>query len=169
MTTYICTLYYPPLFSPTVVFGAKTPTTTVGDTQDPPHSVLLPSEPIERSSQHSVAIQAPPTLFALRRGKGSRGGRGGGGRHELPRHTYICTHILRVLCVRAHVVCVKGHVRACVCGCDRVFVCVRVFVLCMRACVHACVCAFVRSLVRACMRACDRVFGSVCEREYLHT
>ena len=32
---------------PSVVFGAKTPTTTVGDTQDPPHSVLLPSEPIK--------------------------------------------------------------------------------------------------------------------------
>ena len=47
MTTYICTLYYPPRLSPTVVFGAKTPTTTVGDTQDPPHSVLLPSEPIK--------------------------------------------------------------------------------------------------------------------------
>jgi len=39
-------------FSPTVVFGVKPPTTTVGDIQDPSHSVLLPSEPIERPSQH---------------------------------------------------------------------------------------------------------------------
>ena len=74
MTTYICTLYYLPRFLPTFVFGAKTPTTTVGGTHDPSHSVLLPSEPIKRPSQHSVAIQATPTLFAFRRGKGSTGG-----------------------------------------------------------------------------------------------
>ena len=49
MTTYICTLCYPPRFAPTVVFGAKTPTTTVGDTQDPPYSVLLTSEPIKKT------------------------------------------------------------------------------------------------------------------------
>ena len=78
MTTYICTLYYL-VFSPTVVFGAKTPTTTVGDTHDPPYSVLLPSKPIKRPRQHSVAIQATPTLFAFRRGKGSTGGGGWGG------------------------------------------------------------------------------------------
>ena len=70
------------------------PTTTVGDTQDPPHSVLLPSEPIKRPSQHSVAIQATPTLFAFRRGKGSTGGRSIP--HELLRNTYICTHILHL-------------------------------------------------------------------------
>jgi len=77
ITTYICTLYYPPRFHPTFVFGAKTPTTTVGGTHDPSHSVLLPSEPIKRPGQHSVTIQATPTLFAFRRGKGSTGGRGG--------------------------------------------------------------------------------------------
>jgi len=81
MTTYICTLYYPPQVSPTVVFGAKTPTTTVGDIQDPSHSVLLPYEPIKRPSQQSVDIQATPTLFAFRRGKGSTGG--GGGERDL--------------------------------------------------------------------------------------
>jgi len=46
----------------------------VGDIQDPSHSVLLSSEPIKRPSQHSVAIQATPTLFTFRRGKGSTGG-----------------------------------------------------------------------------------------------
>ena len=122
----------------------------MGGTHDPSHSVLLPSEPFKRPSQRSVAIQATPTLFAFRRGKGSTGG---GGlqmyslwpiswcpvffssahvtmctyapveilgthtyisihiyihtptrtytrihmymhKHELPRNTYICTHIL---------------------------------------------------------------------------
>ena len=42
MTTYICTLYYPP-----------------GDTHDLPRSVLLPSGPIKRPSQHSVAFWQP--------------------------------------------------------------------------------------------------------------
>ena len=47
-----------------------------GGHPDPSHSVLLPSEPIKRPSQHSVAIQTTPTLFAFRRGKGSTGGGG---------------------------------------------------------------------------------------------
>ena len=57
--------------SPPLVFGAKAPTTKVRGTPAPSHSVLLPSEPIKRPNQHSVAIQATPTLFTFRRGKGS--------------------------------------------------------------------------------------------------
>ena len=79
MTTFICTLYYPPLLSPTVVFGAKTPTTTVGDTQDPPPQRTAAIRAHKRPSQHSVAIQATPTLIAFRRGKGSTGEEGEGG------------------------------------------------------------------------------------------
>jgi len=51
----------------------------MGGTVAPSHSVLLPSEHIQRPSQHSVAIQATPTLIAFRRGKGSTGEEGEGG------------------------------------------------------------------------------------------
>ena len=92
MTTYICSLYYPPQLLSTVVFGTKPPTTTVGDTQDPSHSVLLPSEPIKRPSQHSVAIQATPTLFVFRRGKGSTGGGGGRVTRNAEEHVQLYSH-----------------------------------------------------------------------------
>ena len=93
MTLYICTLYYPPWFLPTVVFGVKDPTTTVGDTHDPSHSVLLQSEPIKRPNQHSVGIQATPTLFAFRRGKGSTGGgRGEGDTNCRGIRTFVLTY-----------------------------------------------------------------------------
>ena len=59
MTTYICTLYYPP-----------------GDTHDLPRSVLLPSGPIKRPSQHSVAIWQ---LLSSSPSEEERGLRGGGG------------------------------------------------------------------------------------------
>ena len=91
-------------FSPTVVFGAKTPTTTAGDTQDPSHSVLLPSESIKRLSQHSVAIQATPTLFAFRRGKGSTGGgRGGWGSIDVFCIAYLVVPCIFFFYTRNHV------------------------------------------------------------------
>ena len=60
MTTYICTLYYPP-----------------GDTHDLPRSVLLPSGPIKRPSQHSVAIWQLLSSSPSEEERGLRGGEGG--------------------------------------------------------------------------------------------
>ena len=95
--SYTYVLYITRLvLSPTVVFGAKTPTTTVGDTQDTSHSVLLPSEPIKRLSQHSVAIQATPTLFAFRRGKGSTGGGGEGDTNYRGIRTSVLTYYIYI-------------------------------------------------------------------------
>ena len=75
MTTYICTLYYPP-----------------GDTHDLPRSVLLPSGPIKRPSQHSVAIWQ---LLSSSPSEEKRGLRGEGGRSRYAReHVYfLCTCI----------------------------------------------------------------------------
>jgi len=63
MTTYICTLYYPP-----------------GDTHDLPRSVLLPSGPIKRPIHHFVATGPLPVLFRF---KGERGVGGGGGGEKM--------------------------------------------------------------------------------------
>jgi len=72
----------PASVSPSVVFGTKAPTTTLGDTLDPFHSVLLPSGPIKRPRQHSVAIRqlrAYPLRLQKRKGVyGGGGGEGGG-------------------------------------------------------------------------------------------
>ena len=76
MTTYICTLYYPPRLLAHCCLRSQNADYHSGGHPDPSHSVLLPSEPIKRPSQHSDAIQATPTLFAFRRGKGSTGGVG---------------------------------------------------------------------------------------------
>ena len=95
MTTYICTLYYSPQLFSHCCLRSQNPDYHSGGHPRSSHSVLLPSEPIKRPSQHSVAIQATPTLFALEEERGLREGKGGG-RHELPRNTYICTHILHL-------------------------------------------------------------------------
>ena len=80
---------------PSVVFGAKTPTTTVGDTQDPPHSVLLPSEPIKGPDNTQLPFRQLLPSSPSEEERGLREG-WGGGRHELSRNTYICTHILHL-------------------------------------------------------------------------
>ena len=67
----------PASVSPSVVFGAKAPTTTLGDTHDLPHSVLLPSGPIKRPSQHSVAIWQLLSSSPSEEERGLRGGEGG--------------------------------------------------------------------------------------------
>ena len=104
MTTYICTLYYPPWFLPHWCFGAKAPTATVGGTQDPSHSALLPSEPIKRPRQHSIAIQATPTLFAFSREKGSTGRGGEGeGLHKYSLQPISWCPVFIFFCTRNHV------------------------------------------------------------------
>ena len=68
MTTYICTLYYPP----------------------------LPSETIKRPRQHSVAIQTTPTLFAFRRGQGSTGGGVGRAARTDEEYVHLYSHTISI-------------------------------------------------------------------------
>ena len=92
MTTYICTLYYPP-----------------GDTHDLPHSVLLPSGPIKRPSQHSVAIWQLLSSSPSEEERGLRGERERVG-------VYRCILFQPILwCPVFFLFCTRNHVYVCNC------------------------------------------------------
>ena len=96
MTTYICNLYYPPqIFSHCCLWS-----------QNPDyHSGGHPRPLTQRTAAIRAHEKAKPTLschlgnsypLRLQKRKGVYGRGWGGGRHEQPRNTYICTHILHV-------------------------------------------------------------------------